>query len=178
MTIKSLPTMELSFGGIRWMCQVADDMVVFSEQSGFHGRTKQVRFTPHIGGIRQLCVEVQLQEGSNLLPPFDTVAEMHEIARLLLGMDRFCPGCWRDVGGKDCERCIETRKIRISACTDTGHKPMERTDGALFCGTCGEPMNERARLWDLLPSWLQRIGDVDFTRIQAYRKERWGLEHR
>lgn len=176
--ITSLPTIEMSFGGIRWMCQTADDMVVFSEQSGFWGRTKQVRFQPHVGGIRQLCVEVQLQEGSNLLPPFDTVAEMHEIARLLLGMDRYCPGCWLDVSGKDCTRCAEARATRISACESLGHRAIPRIDGAEFCSNCGHPMNDQARIWDLLPSWLQRIGDVDFERIKAYRKERWGLDHR
>lgn len=178
MQAKTLPTMEMNFGGIRWMCQVADDMVIFSEQSGMRGRTKQVRFTPHVGSIPELCVDVQIQEGSNLLPTFDKVAEMHEIARLILGMDRYCPTCWLDVNGKDCQRCGFMRHKRKETCKEEGHKPLERTDGASFCSVCGEPTNHKAAAWNILPDWLKRLSEVDFQRISAYRKERWGLDHR
>lgn len=174
--------METSFGGIRWMCQVSDDLVVFSEQSGFYGRTKQVRFTPHAsGGIPRLCIETQVQEDTNLPPIFAHVVVMHEIASHILGMDRFCDACWRLIGNEDCSNCVTLRdkqKDEQLRCFKLGHDPVARTDGASWCRRCNLPTNAAAQAWGVLPEWLRKLSDVDFDRITAYRKARWGLDHR
>lgn len=178
--------MEMNFGGVRWMCQTAEDIVIFSEQSGFYGRTKKVCFRPHgigtDGGIQhKLCVSIQLQDEQQSGPIFEHLAAMHEIAAFTLGLDRFCPVCWTLKGNVvDCAWCAKIREERKATVKDCGcgHRPIERTDGARFCGDCSAPLNEKAEVWRLLPDWLQRLSDVDFDRITAYRKARWGLDHR
>lgn len=172
------------------MCQTAEDIVIFSEQSGFCGRTTKVCFRPHGigpgGGIQhKLCVSIQLQDDHQSGPIFEHIASMHEIAAFTLGMDRFCDGCWRLIGNEECTRCAEAKAAKTKQredvslmCFAHGHMPIERTDGAAWCARCDRPTNQKAQAWSLLPDWLKKLSDVDFDRITAYRKARWGLDHR
>lgn len=170
------PTIRLSFGSVPWLMQLAEDMVVFSEQSGFCGRTKQVIFHPHPGIAHELCVETRLQTDGRG-PLAKHVQEMMQLASFILGLDRFCERCWRVLPDQNpCEMCEAKDRHRRARCNSEGHDSLPNLAGEEYCTRCGEPLNEKAQIATQLPEWLRRINNEDFERLNRYRLERWGLK--
>ncbi len=147
---KTLPTLELVFGGVRWMMQVAEEMVVFTEQSGFYGRTKKVTFSQHPEMKHELGVTVQLQSETATAPLAKHIATMHLVARFALGLDRWCPKCWsvlaRPNEPETCDWCAELK-----------------AEGRAIGGSQLDK-----------PVWLWTI-NAHLKTLQDYRLENWGL---
>lgn len=156
------------------MCQVTDELVIFSEQSGFYGRTKKVCFAQHPEMKHELGVTVQLQDETQTAPLAKHVETMHAIARFALGLDRYCRSCWslRADAQEPCPKCIE-REARRAECLD--HSPLEATGGGIWCGICAAPLNDIATARETDPSWLRTLRNSHLDAVQAYRLERWGL---